>query len=75
MHHLLAANELFERPSHERLEGRVLPMKRYKGRWNTDARGQAERFAICAQQGAKLRFADAYRVFQHSLEYRLQVAG
>ena len=75
MHHLLAANELFERPSHERLEGPALLVPLGKGRWRADLRHGPESIVLVLEHPAELGLADAYSVFQHGLEYRLQLAG
>ena len=38
-------------------------------------RDAVERFALVTEQSAELGLADAHRVFQHGLEYGLQLAG
>src|SRR5262249_47464708 len=72
--HLLCADHAIVECAGSWCKRSTLPLKFHKFRRCPDFRCELEVLTIYAKKNAELSFADAYRVFQHTLKHRFQIA-
>jgi hypothetical protein len=73
--HLLRSQNPIKVTARNRLKRSAPPLEFSKFRWRIKFRREFERLPVVPEQYAKLGLADAHRILQHGLEYRLQLAG